>query len=587
MTRVIAGPAGSWRRLFWRFVTDRPLLDVAGAAVVLALACAEIAVPWLLQKGVDAAAGWPTALPLPIVSLVLAAVLGLIVGLRAAALLIETWLFSGASFELRRQLCGHFLHRPLAEVSRHRSDMLTRRSVRDVAALEAGITELFAHLLYDTLVGLGAVTAMALIDLRLTIVVVTVMAVAATATGHLGRSMPMLGRATQMLGARLARHLHESLGATRTVRALGGEARELARLDAINRRILATRHKDGRHRAVAKPLRHLAEAAGLVAILAYGGDLLAAHTISVGALVGVIAYMELLAGPLRRVGGTFARFRYCRRVAERIADLLRSGAPGLPSGARRGSGADVAFSQVGFRYPGADRSALRGVSFSVGEGQHVALVGGAGAGKSTLFDLLLRLCQPDEGCVAAGGVDLVAWDVAAWRRSVGLLSRDTVLFEGTLVENVAYGWPDADREAIIRALGDAGAGDLLARLPRGLDTPVGERGVQLSNCERQIIGLARLFLRDPRIVLLDEPTAGLHGEALRIVDAALERLLRGRTALLITGRAETLRLIERIVLLDAGRVVAVGTHAEMSATQPLFRALFDEDANLSTSSMVA
>jgi len=139
MTRGIAGPAGSWRLLFWRFVTDRPLLDVAGAAVVLALACAEIAVPWLLQKGVDAAAGWPTALPLPIVSLVLAAVLGLIVGLRAAALLIETWLFSGASFELRRQLCGHFLHRPLAEVS-HELDLnetAVRRWVHQ-AEIDAG-----------------------------------------------------------------------------------------------------------------------------------------------------------------------------------------------------------------------------------------------------------------------------------------------------------------------------------------------------------------------------------------------------------------------------------------------------------------
>jgi ABC-type multidrug transport system fused ATPase/permease subunit len=479
MTRGITDRAGSWRLLFWRFVTDQPLLDVAGAAVVLALACAEIAVPWLLQEGVDAATGWPTAWPLSAVSLVLAAVLALIVGLRAAALLIETWLFSGASFELRRRLCGHFLHLPLAELSRHRSDTLTRRSVRDVAAFEAGVAELFAHLLYDVLVGLGAAAAMALIDLRLTIVVITVMAVASVATGHLGRSMPVLGRATQMLGARLARRLHEALGATRTVRALGGEARELARLDAINRRILATGRKDGRCRAIAKPLRHLAEAVGLVAVLAYGGDLLAAHTISVGALVGVIAYMALLAGPIRRFGGYFARFQYCRRIAERIAGLLRSGAPGLPSGTLRGSGADIAFSRVGFRYSGADRSALRGVSFSVGEGQHVALVGRAGAGTSTLFDLLLRLYQPDEGCVAAGGVDLAAWDVAAWRDSVGFLSQETVLFQGTLAENVAYGRPDADREAVIRALGDAGAGELLARLPRGLDALVGERGVAL------------------------------------------------------------------------------------------------------------
>jgi ABC-type multidrug transport system fused ATPase/permease subunit len=496
-------------------------------------------------------------------------------------------LFSGASFELRRRLYGHILQMPLAEVSRHTNGTLTRRSAREVAAFEAGVTELFSHLLYDVLVGVGALAAMALIDAWLALVVIIVMAAATTATCQFGRRMPVLGRATQMLGARLARRIQESISATRTMRALGGEARELARLDAINLRILAAGRKAGAHRAMAGSLRHLAEAIGLIAILSYGGSLVASHAISIGALIAMVAYMELLAGPVRRFGGYFARFRHCCRLAERIAALLKIGTPALPSGTRRGAGADIAFSQVGFRYPGSDRSALCDVTFAVAEGQHVALVGPEGAGKSTLFDLLLRLYAPGEGRVAAGGVDLTAWDAAAWRKTVGFMSRETVLFQGSLAENVAYGQSGADREAIIRALGDAGAGDLLARLPHGLDTLVGEWGVALSDCERQIIGLARLFLRDPRIVLLDEPTWRLDVPAAELVDAALQRLMRGRTVLLITDKPETLRLAQRIVLLDAGRVVAMGTHPEMLATQPLFRRLFGMDAHLPASSIVA
>jgi ABC-type multidrug transport system fused ATPase/permease subunit len=451
MTRIVVEAPGSWRALFWWFVAHRPLLDIAGAAVVFASACAELAVPALLQHGVDAAVSQDATWSLGAASLALVVAIALIVGFRAAALLIETWLFSGASFELRRRLYGHILQMPLAEVSRHTNGTLARRSTREVAAFEAGVTELFSHLLYDVLVGVGAFAAMTLIDAWLALAVIVVMAAATTATCHFSRRMPVLGRATQMLGARLARRIQEAISATRTMRALGGEARELARLDAINLRILAAGRKAGARRAMAGSLRHLAEAVGLIAILCYGGSLVASHAISIGALIGVVAYMELLAGPFRRFGGYFARFRHCRRLAERIAILLKIGAPVLPSGTRRGAGADIAFSEVGFRYPGIDRSALRGVSFTAAEGQHVALVGPEGAGKSTLFDLLLRLYAPSEGCVAAGGVDLAAWDAVAWRRTVGFLSRETVLFQGSLAENVAYGQSGADREAIIRA----------------------------------------------------------------------------------------------------------------------------------------
>jgi ATP-binding cassette, subfamily B, bacterial len=376
-----------------------------------------------------------------------------------------------------------------------------------------------------------------------------------------------------MLAARLAGMLQESLGATRTVRAFGAEAREVARLDAVNRKLLATDRYIGARRSLVTPLWHFAEAFGVIAVLWYGGQLLGSKAITIGAMVGFMAYMELLAGPINRIGGYYSQFQSSHGIATRIIGLL-AGAPAKNlSGTQCGSGNGIEVSGVGFRYPRGERWILRDVSFSVKPGECVALAGRNGAGKSTLIDLVLEFYVPTEGRIVVGGVDLADWEPSAWRKTLGYMPQETVLFRGTLAENVAFGRPDADRSEIARALEDAGGAVLVKRLPRGLDTVVGERGLGLSGGERQLIGLARLFLHDPQVVLLDEPTSNLDGETLRIVNAALARLAQGRTVLLITHVAETLKIASRIVLLDGGSVVAAGTADELYATQPLFRSL--------------
>jgi ABC-type multidrug transport system fused ATPase/permease subunit len=177
---------------------------------------------------------------------------------------------------------------------------------------------------------------------------------------------------------------------------------------------------------------------------------------------------------------------------------------------------------------------------------------------------------PDGGTIVIGGIELADWDVGALRENVGFMPQETMLLHGTLAENVAFGRPGASRDEIRRALEAAGGGPLTKRLRRGLDTLIGERGQGLSGGERQVVGLARLFLRDPRIVLLDEPTSQLDGESLRVVNAALSSLVQGRTTLLITHTHETLRLASRLILVDRGRVVAQGTHADLLTGQPLY-----------------
>src|SRR5262249_24623652 len=230
-----------------------------------------------------------------------------------------------------------------------------------------------------------------------------------------------------------------------------------------------------------------------------GGHVLMDRRITPGGLVAFMAYMEILAGPVSRAGNYYHHVQTCRAVGGRLRRLLEERQPRPVSGSRRASGSqwDISVQDLSFRHPGATRDALRDVSFGVKPGETLALVGRNGAGKSTLLDLLMRLYDPTTGRVVIGGVDLVEWDLEAWRAAVGVLPQEAFLFHATVAENIAYGRPGASRTDVLRAAEATGVDRFLRPLTRGLDTVVGERGAKLSGGERQLIALARLFLRSP------------------------------------------------------------------------------------------
>jgi len=234
---------------------------------------------------------------------------------------------------------------------------------------------------------------------------------------------------------------------------------------------------------------------------------------------------------------------------------------------------DIVVNAVTFGYPKTSRKVLRDVSFTVFPGECVAVIGHNGAGKSTLLDLVARFYDPHGGLILVGGVDIRHWDLALWRGQIGVMPQEISLFNGSISENVAYGRPGAACWEIEHAVRQAGADVAIEKLPRGLDTIVGEQGLHLSGGERQLIALARLFLRNPKVLLLDEPTSHLDGEALSRVNQALTRLMAGRTTLLVAHRPETIRLATRIVILNKGCLAAEGTHDQLSAEQPLYHRL--------------
>jgi subfamily B ATP-binding cassette protein MsbA len=567
-----------WARFFWRYVTHRTDLGLALLGCASIVAAAELAIPWLLREAIDTALEEMHDVRLDVIGLWMIGVIVVLYCAHAALLRVETRMLYEASYDLRRRLYTHIHSQALAFFQRHRTGELMHRVTADVTLFEDNAVKLFSDLPFELLTVAGVLTIMALTDLRLMGLVVLFLLAASALTGYLGRPLPTLRKSIQGLGARLSGRLQETLAGVRTVQAFKNESHELARLDEANRGIFQGEVQQGKLEAYLVPLFELMELLGVVLVVWYGSHLMASRQITAGGLVAFMAYMEILAGPVSRAGNFYRFFQTCRAVGERLQNLLDDH-ESLPSSERPQAGGerwDIAVEDVSFHYPGSTRQVLREVSFTVQEGETIAVVGRNGAGKSTLMDLLLRFYDPTAGRITVGGVDLKAWDLEAWRGTVSTMTQEVFLFQATIAENIAYGRLDASREALLQAARESGVEQLVQRFPHGLETVVGERGTKLSGGERQLIALARLFLRKPRLLLLDEPTSHLDGEALQQVGAALQRLMVGRTTLLIAHRPETVQLADRIVLIDQGRLLAEGTHESLLATSALYRKLLAE-----------
>lgn len=566
-----------WARFAWNYISYRKGLLAALIVCAVIMSIAELSIPWLIKEAIDAVLEGDEMFDLNRWLLLTAAVLAGLYLTHALLLRFSAQMILHCTYNLRRRLFEHIHKQSLPFFQRHQTGELMHRVTSDTKVFENGVAPVFRDVPSEIVTMIGVIILMLFLHMELGLLIVAYIIVTAGIAGYLGQSLPTLRKSAQNIGARLIARFQEAIAGVRTVKAFRSEQYELNRLDVENRRIRDVEIKEGKVYALMEPLGDMIELLGLVLVVWYGGYLIMGDEITAGALVAFIAYMEILARPLGRVENYYRNIQSSRAAGERLMDLLED-QERFPTPIKIYQSDvywPVEVQNVSFRHSGSNRYVLNKISFTVHPGQIIAVAGRNGSGKSTLMDLLLRFYDPSSGRILAGGVDLRKWDIDIWRQFTGLMTQDVFLFHGTIRENITYGDPEATPEDIEKAVHDSGLYRLMDRFPNGMDTTVGERGSQLSGGERQTIALARLFLRSPQLLILDEPTSQLDGEALQHIRAALEVLMKGRTSFLVTHNPETLRLADRILFLDNGELVTNGTHKELFTSNLRYQALWE------------
>jgi ATP-binding cassette subfamily B protein len=531
-----------------------------------------LAFPWLAGRLIDAAL--PSLEPIPpdawmpgvdTVALVLVGTLAA----QAALTFFSSYSFNrvgeSSVVALRKAVYARLIALPMRFFSEHRVGELTSRLSNDLAQIQEVLTFMVAAAIRQTMLLLGGVTMIACTSWRLALVMVSSFPVLIALAVFFGRRIRKLSHRAQDELAESAVTVEETLQNIATVKAFTNETCESARYGRELDRFLATILRSARSRAALIAFIILGVFGSIVLVLWQGARQLQAGTMSHGDLTTFMLYTAFVGGAVSSFAEIVSQVQKAVGATQRVRELLGEQAePAQTSGARlRGA---FAFADVAFRYPSRpDLPVLRGLSLAAQPGEKIALVGPSGAGKSTVVSLLLRFYEPEAGALTFDGRPAADFTLADVRGNLAVVPQEVLLFGGSIRDNIAYGRPGATEEEIRDAARRAHCEEFISRFPEGYATLVGERGVQLSGGQRQRIALARAFLRDPAILILDEATSSLDADSESLIQQALDTLLAGRTALIIAHRLATVRRCDRIYVLDAGAVVESGTHEELLA----------------------
>jgi ABC-type multidrug transport system fused ATPase/permease subunit len=572
--RLVRGEDDRARKVRWLLGLLRPYRGRVALMLIalLAATAAGLAPPYLVGKAIDSGinADDAGALRLIVGAFLVTAVVYW--GATYAQTYLVGWVGQRALQDLRQRIFAHLQAMSIGFFTRRQPGVLISRLTNDVQALDSLVTDGIVTLFSSSLTLIGVVVILLLLDVQLALITFLTFPLLAIASIVFRIVAANAYRVTREKIANITAHLQETLSGVRVVRSFGQEPRHVARMDELNEENYDANMKTVYLNAAYFPAVELLSAVGTAVIILYGGYQSLEGAIAIGVVVAFVGYLQTFFDPIQQISQLYTTYQQGMAALDKIFDLLDTEPEmvdrddAVDPGTLRGEIAleDVSFSYASDPDPEVDSEwALRDLDLHVPAGQTIALVGETGAGKSTLAKLVARFYDPQRGRVLVDGHDVRDLRASCLRGQLGIVPQEGFLFSGTVRENIAFGRPDAPDEDIRAAASAVGADSFISSLPDAYETEVGERGVQLSAGQRQLVAFARALLAEPRILILDEATSSVDVRTERQIERALERLLIGRTAIVIAHRLSTIRRAARIVVLEGGRIVESGTHEEL------------------------
>lgn len=553
-----------------------PRLIAAAICTVLA-AAGNLYVPWIIKDVIDSVLAEKNAEMLNII----AAGIIIIFFIRGVCFYGQNYLMSYVGerviIDIRSAVYEKLQRLSVSFYDKNKTGTIMSYVTNDVSALQAAMVQNTIDMITEGSVLIGSITAMVYLDWKLTLFTFCTFPFVLWLMDFFGKRIRKSGRRIQECTADITSILQETVSSARVIKSFVREDYEIERFCNQNFANFRANMKNAQLMALLTPVIEFVAAIGVTAIIWYGGHGVINGDLTAGSLVAFLVYAVNISNPVKRLTRVVGSIQKALAAAQRVFDVLDMkeeiaeipGAKALPQ--IEGS---VEFKDVSFAYDKGE-PVLKDVSFKAEPGEVIAIVGPSGAGKSTIANLLPRFYDTTSGSISIDGNNIAEVKVASLREQVGIVPQETVLFNGSLYDNILYGRLEATREEVEAAAKAANAHNFIMEFPNGYETMLGDRGLNLSGGQRQRIAIARAILKNPRVLVLDEATSALDTESERIVQEALDRLMVGRTSFVIAHRLSTIKNADKILVLQRGRIVETGTHDELMANNKLYSHLYN------------